>query len=148
MSVDTAAFVLADIPGLIEGAHEGVGIGDRFLGHIERCAILLHLVDATTEDPAADYITVRTELDNYGNGLEEKREIVALSKIDAVSPERLQDVRIEVEQAAGKKPIEISAATGKGVSSAMATLLQVINRTRDKEREDALVDEENTGWQP
>src|SRR5499426_4406745 len=77
-------FVLADIPGLIEGAHEGAGLGDRFLGHIERCRVLLHLVDATAEDVAGAYRTVRAELKAYGAGLEKKKEIVALSKCDAV----------------------------------------------------------------
>lgn len=77
-------FVLADIPGLIEGAHDGAGLGDRFLSHVERCRVLLHLVDVTSEDVAADYKTIRRELKAYGNGIEKKKEIVALSKCDAV----------------------------------------------------------------
>ena len=80
-------FVLADIPGLIEGAHEGAGIGDRFLGHIERCALLVHLIDATGEDPMGAYDTVRTELEAYGGGITDKREIVVLNKLDAADPE-------------------------------------------------------------
>src|SRR5512136_2727548 len=83
-------FVLADIPGLIEGAHEGHGLGDRFLGHVERCRVLLHLIDATGEHAGKDYKTVRGELAAYGAGLDEKLEIVALSKIDAVDPEHLK----------------------------------------------------------
>src|ERR1700675_2706943 len=81
--IDGREFVLADIPGLIEGAHEGAGLGDRFLGHIERCRVVLHLVDATSADVAADYKTVRRELKAYGGGIEKKKEIVALSKSDA-----------------------------------------------------------------
>ena len=78
--VDEREFVLADIPGLIEGAHEGAGLGDRFLGHVERCRVLLHLVDGTGEDAGKDYKTVRAELEAYGDGLAEKPEIVALPK--------------------------------------------------------------------
>ena len=84
------SFTLADIPGLIEGAHEGAGIGDRFLGHVERCAALLHLVDATQDDVAAAYRTVRTEMELYGGNLAEKPEVVALNKIDAVGAEELE----------------------------------------------------------
>jgi GTP-binding protein len=148
VSIDTAAFVLADIPGLIEGAHDGVGIGDRFLGHIERCAILLHLVDATTEDPVDDYKTVRHELDSYGNGLEEKREIIALNKSDAVSVERLNELQEAFAEVTGTQPLILSAATGNGVREAMATLLQVITKTRKKERDEILTPAETTGWQP
>jgi hypothetical protein len=83
--------VLADIPGLIEGAHEGAGLGDRFLGHVERCRVLLHLVDATCEHAGKAYKTVRTELDAYEGNLADKIEIVALNKIDAVTPEELKD---------------------------------------------------------
>ena len=85
--VDNREFVMADLPGLIEGAHEGVGLGDKFLGHTERCRVLLHLVDGTGEDAGADYKTVRAELEAYGQGLSDKPEIVALSKADALTPE-------------------------------------------------------------
>src|SRR6202522_701334 len=88
--IDERDFVLADIPGLIEGAHEGLGLGDRFLGHIERCRGLLHLADATGENAGADYRTIRRELAAYGGGLAEKTEIVALSKVDAETPETLK----------------------------------------------------------
>src|ERR1700691_6544882 len=90
VDVDGREFVLADIPGLIEGAHEGVGLGDRFLGHVERCRVLLHLVDATCEHAGKAYKTVRTELDAYEGDLADKIEIVALNKIDAVTPEQLK----------------------------------------------------------
>ena len=84
VAVDEAGFVLADIPGLIEGAHEGAGLGDRFLGHVERCAVLLHLIDVTDPDPAANWKTIRAELKAYGGGLADKPEIVALNKADAL----------------------------------------------------------------
>src|SRR5947208_8315332 len=88
--IDGREFVLADIPGLIAGAHEGAGLGDRFLGHVERCRVLLHLVDGTVDDAGEVYKTVRAELDAYGHGLRDKPEIVAISKCDALSPEQLQ----------------------------------------------------------
>ena len=90
-AVDGREFVMADIPGLIEGAHEGVGLGDRFLGHVERCRVLLHLVDGTYEDAGTAYKTVRTELEAYGHELADKPEIVALSKADAMTPERIAE---------------------------------------------------------
>src|SRR5205085_4647378 len=90
VAVDGREFVLADIPGLIEGAHEGAGLGDRFLGHVERCRVLLHLVDGTGEDAGQAYKTVRAELEAYGHGLTDKREIVALNKADALDPEQLK----------------------------------------------------------
>src|SRR6478736_3657889 len=89
--IDEREFVIADLPGLIEGAHEGVGLGDRFLGHTERCRVLLHLVDGTGEDPAGAYQTVRNELEAYGHGLEDKPEIVALTKADALTPEAIRE---------------------------------------------------------
>ena len=95
-------FVLADIPGLIEGAHEGAGLGTRFLGHVERCRVLLHLVDATAEDIAGAYRTVRGELKAYGGGLEKKKEIVALSKCDALDDETLAAKAAELKTAAAR----------------------------------------------
>ena len=88
--IDEREFVLADLPGLIEDAHEGVGLGDRFLGHVERCRVLLHLVDGTGEHAGKAYKTVRHELEAYGDGLADKPEIVALSKADALTPEQLK----------------------------------------------------------
>ena len=96
--IDDREFVLADLPGLIEGAHEGVGLGDRFLGHTERCRVLLHLVDGTGEDAGADYKTVRAELEAYGQGLTDKPEIVALSKVDAMTPEAIKAADREAEE--------------------------------------------------
>src|ERR687893_2019631 len=115
-------FVLADIPGLIAGAHEGAGLGDRFLGHIERCRALLHLVDATGEHAGKDYKTVRGELQAYGHGLAEKREVVALSKADAVTPEVLKEQKARLRRASGKTPLVLSAHSHIGVSEALRAL--------------------------
>ncbi len=122
---DGAEFVLADIPGLIEGAHEGAGLGARFLGHIERCGVLLHLVDGTGEDLAGAYRTLRAELEAYGGGLAGKTEILALNKIDALDDELADAQVIELAAAAGRRPEEIlriSGATGAGVPEMLRAL--------------------------
>lgn len=121
-----ARFVLADIPGLIAGAAEGAGLGVRFLGHIERCKVLLHLVDATGEDVAGAYRTVRRELKAYGHGLERKREIVALNKIDAVSPQECEARAGALARAARRKPLLVSGATGQGVRDLLFRINAVI----------------------
>src|SRR5215204_6459266 len=113
-AVDGREFVMADLPGLIEGAHEGAGLGDRFLGHIERCRVLLHLVDGTSEDVAAAYRTVRNELESYGEGLAEKPEIVALSKSDAMTKEEIQAKLKALKKAAKKTPLVLSAQSKQG----------------------------------
>src|SRR5215210_1690903 len=123
---DGREFVLADIPGLIEGAHEGAGLGDRFLGHIERCRVLLHLVDGTGEHAGESYKTVRAELDAYGHGLGDKPEIVALSKSDALTPEQIKEQKDRLKRAAKKTPLLISAVTGEGVPEALKALVEVI----------------------
>ena len=115
-------FVLADIPGLIEGAHHGAGLGDRFLGHVERCAVLLHLVDAAGGDAGAAYRTIRRELDQYGAGLAEKPEIVALSKADAVAGPDLDRQRTSLAAAAGQPVLALSALAGEGVDDSIAAL--------------------------
>src|ERR671921_1350299 len=119
-------FVLADIPGLIEGASEGAGLGDRFLGHIERCRALLHLVDATGEHAGQAYKVVRRELEAYGHGLAEKPEIVALSKADALDQESLKEQVARLKRAAKAKPYVLSAVTGEGVREALKALVEVI----------------------
>lgn len=144
--IDTSSFVLADIPGLIEGAHEGAGIGDRFLGHIERCAVILHLVDACTEDPVADYQTIRHELNSYGGGIEDKLEIVGLNKIDAADPERLEEAAKALTELTGKLPVRLSGVTGEGVDKVLAQLLHIVDARRETERE--LADTSTGGWQP
>ena len=139
-------FVLADIPGLIEGAHDGAGLGDRFLGHIERCRVLLHLVDATSEDVATDYKTVRRELKAYGNGIEKKKEIVALSKCDALDDETLAARREALKKAARKAPLILSAVSGKGVKDALFALAKEITRAHLPDEDE---DGEGAGsWQP
>jgi GTP-binding protein len=127
VQVDSREFVLADIPGLIEGAHEGSGLGDRFLGHIERCRVLLHLVDATCEHAGKAYKTVRTELEAYEHDLTDKLEIVALNKIDAVSPEHLKDQKARLKRAAKKTPMLMSGVSGQGVPDVLRTLADVIS---------------------
>src|SRR6266705_3463953 len=123
---DGREFVLADIPGLIEGAHEGSGLGDRFLGHVERCRVLLHLVDGTVEHAGVAYTTVRTELDAYDEHLADKIEIVALNKIDAVTPDELKKQKDRLKRAAKKTPLLMSGATGAGVKDALRALAEVI----------------------
>jgi GTP-binding protein len=126
VNADGREFVLADIPGLIEGAHEGAGLGDRFLGHVERCRVLLHLVDATCEHAGKAYKTVRGELEAYGGQLAEKIEIVALNKIDAVAPNELKKQRDRLKRAAKKTPLLLSGATGAGVKEALRALADEI----------------------
>jgi GTP-binding protein len=137
-------FVLADIPGLIEGAHEGHGLGDRFLGHVERCRVLIHLVDGTCEHAGKAYKTVRTEIEAYGNGLDEKPEIVALSKIDALDPETLNTQADRLKRAAKKKPLLLSAVSGEGVPEALTAALVVIDEAR--KAEGAVLEEQE--WRP
>ena len=108
-------FVMADIPGLIEGAHEGAGLGTRFLGHVERCAVLIHLIDGTVADPAADYRVVRTELEQYGHGLVDKPEVICLNKVDALDEATIAQARSRLEHAAGAGVFAISAASGAGI---------------------------------
>jgi GTP-binding protein len=127
-------FVLADIPGLIEGAHEGAGIGDRFLGHVERTAVLLHLVDATGEDPIEAYETVREEIEAYGAGLEDKPEVLALSKADAVPKDELKKKARALKKVAGVAPLIVSAATGEGVQEVLHALVRKIEAVRAAEK--------------
>jgi len=126
VNADGREFVLADIPGLIEGAHDGAGLGDRFLGHIERCRVLLHLVDATCDHAGKAYKTVRRELEAYDAKLADKIELVALNKIDAVGPEELKKQKDRLKRAARKTPLLISGATGAGVKEALRALADVI----------------------
>ena len=130
VSVDTASFVLADIPGLIEGAHEGVGLGDRFLGHVERCACLLHLIHASQDDPVEAWNIVRGEIEAYAEELADKPELIVFSKADIVEPEELKKKRKAFEKATGQVPLVISAATGQGVHVAMGKLLEMIRADR------------------
>ena len=128
----TEEFVLADIPGLIEGAAEGAGLGTRFLGHVERCAVLLHLVDGTQPDPAGAWRTVREELESYGQGLVAKPEIVALNKDDAMTPQARASRLKALERAVGHEVHLISGATGEGVPAVLRALAQAIQRDRTR----------------
>jgi GTP-binding protein len=139
--IDDRDFVLADIPGLIEGAHEGTGLGDRFLGHIERCRVLLHLVDAAGDNAGAAYRTIRRELAAYGAGLSEKTEVVALSKVDAVDEETLRKQKDRLKRAqrefgpaiaeGGRRtpPLELSAVSGRGVVELLRAAAAAIDVT-------------------
>ncbi|MDX8478366.1 GTPase ObgE [Mesorhizobium sp. VK24D] len=129
--IDGREFVLADIPGLIEGAHEGVGIGDRFLGHVERTRVLLHLVSALEENPGKAYKTVRAELEAYGHGLTDKVEIVALSQIDILDADARKKKAASLKRAAGRAPMLLSAATGEGVEAVLRALMAVVAEARD-----------------
>ncbi len=139
-------FVLADIPGLIEGASEGAGVGIRFLGHVERTKVLLHLVDATEEDVGTAYRTVRRELKAYGAELDRKKEIVALTKCDAVDAETLQERAEALKKAAKKKPLLVSAVSGFGMKEALFALTREI--TRAKREEGAEAADKDKPWRP
>jgi GTP-binding protein len=126
-------FILADIPGLIEGAHEGAGIGDRFLGHIERCRVLLHLVDGTEADVAEAYRIVRTELIAYGGGLDEKPEVVALNKCDALTPEDIAEKLEALREATGGEVLPLSGVSQVGLRDVLGRLFGHIRTAREAE---------------
>lgn len=140
------SFVLADIPGLIEGAHEGAGVGDRFLGHVERCAALLHLVDGTGDDVAEAYETVRKELSAYGRGLDQKPEIVALNKIDALDGGAIGEKGRALESVADKPARRISGVSGAGIPEVL-TALQTLADDARKNAQTRSADEK-AGWAP
>ena len=117
-------FVLADIPGLIEGAAEGAGIGDRFLGHVERTRILLHLIDAAGENPGSAWRTVRDEMVRYGAGLDDKTEIIALSRCDLAGAKQLKKAKQSLAKAGAPEPVAISAATGDGVEALLDRIIE------------------------
>jgi len=133
--VDQQEFVLADIPGLIEGAHEGAGLGARFLGHVERCGVLLHLIDGTQDDVVGAWRTVRGELDAYGNELAQKREIVALNKVDALDEASISEKRAVLAEATGTEILSLSGVAGIGVDAALHAMLGEIELRREAETE-------------
>lgn len=141
VAVEDRTFVLADIPGLIEGASEGAGLGTRFLGHVERCPVLLHLVDGTGDDVTAAYETVMTELQAYGGGLAEKHQIVALNKIDALDADMIEERRAELAAASGQDVHVISGVAGIGVRDLTFALEKVILADRVREQQGDAVDE-------
>lgn len=128
-------FVIADIPGLIEGAHEGHGLGDRFLGHVERSRILLHLIDGTADDVVASYRTIRNELEAYGGNLADKLEVIGLNKADALLDEEIDEKKAALEAASGAEVMVLSGATGQGVQKVLYRLLTVIKESKEDEPE-------------
>jgi len=141
-------FVLADIPGLIEGAHEGRGIGTRFLGHVERTRVLLHLIDGTQEDVQAAYRTIRRELKLYGGGLADKPEVVCLNKADALTDEELAEKKTKLRRTTKKPVFVLSGATGQGVPEVLFELLKHIDSARDAEGEAARETAYKARYQP
>ena len=125
------SFVIADIPGLIEGAHEGHGLGDRFLGHVERTSVLLHLIDATQDDVVLAYKTIQNELKQYGGGLAKKPQIIALTKMDAIGEELALDQARILEEATGQKPLVISSVSYSNIDSVLYKLADIIKANRN-----------------
>ncbi|MBX9976799.1 MAG: GTPase ObgE, partial [Alphaproteobacteria bacterium] len=124
-------FVIADLPGLIEDAHLGVGLGTRFLGHAERCSVLLHMIDATEEDVVHSYTTIRHELTSYGEGLDQKPEVIALNKCDSLLEEEIEEKKKALEDLTGQKVYTISAVAGHGVKDVLGVLLQYIKKENE-----------------
>ncbi len=138
--VDEYELVIADIPGLIEGAHEGAGLGTRFLGHVEMCGVLLHLVDGTAEDVAQSYRIIRGELESYGGGLKDKTEIVALNKCDALTEEEIAKKLLILNKVSGAKALRLSSVAGLGVEKTLRFMNAVNCEDKaDKVIEDRLV---------
>ena len=144
VGVDEREFVLADLPGLIEGAHEGVGLGDRFLGHIERCKVILHLIDGTSENVVEDWRVIRGELTSYGNGLAEKPEILALSKCDALNADEINDKiaelnaarKTQTSQAILPQIYALSSVSGQSVRIVLQSLAATIEAAKLSEAAD------------
>ncbi|APH55007.1 GTP-binding protein CgtA [Granulibacter bethesdensis] len=127
-------FVLADIPGLIEGAHEGAGLGDRFLGHVERCAVLIHLIDGAAGDVVKAWRTVREEMEGYGGGLTEKPEIIVLNKCDGMTPREASARRSALAKASGQTVTVISGVTGEGVQPLLRQVMTYVAQSREERR--------------
>lgn len=144
VGIDNTEFVVADIPGLIEGAHEGRGIGDRFLGHVERCAVLLHLVDGTSETVVEDYETIISELEAYGGELATKPRITALNKVDALDPEERDEKRAALETAVGGPVMMMSGVSREGLNE----VLRAVRAEIDDDRVRMKPAEEEKPWQP
>ena len=145
VGIDESEFVVADIPGLIAGAHEGKGIGDRFLGHVERCSVLLHLVDATAEDPVADYKTIINELEMYGGDLAVKPRVTALNKIDALDEDQRDEIAKALEEAVGGPVLRQSGVSREGLQETLRVLRGIIDETKIAQ-EDA--EKEPEAWRP
>lgn len=145
VGIDGAEFVIADIPGLIEGAHEGRGIGDRFLGHVERCAVLLHLVDGTAEDVVVDYQTIVHELEAYGGDLATKPRVTALNKIDALDEEERAEKAAALQAATGFPVLQLSGVSGEGLPEVLRTVRRRIEGARQAE---AAGEKDAETWRP
>ena len=139
-------FVLADIPGLIEGAVEGAGVGDRFLGHVERTEVLLHLVDAAGDDPVEAWRVVRGELEGYGGGLADKSEVIALSRADLIDDDRLTALKAELKEATGVTPVPVSAPLGEGVEALLDAVIHRLGTVNEAKEEAAAADDRP--WSP
>ena len=146
VGVDNVEFVIADIPGLIEGAHEGRGIGDRFLGHVERCAVLLHLVDGTSETVVEDYQTIIHELEAYGGDLAHKPRITVLNKIDALDIDQLAERRDALAKASGGKVMTMSGVAKQGTTEVLRALRAQIDEDRLRQKKSA--EEDDQPWHP
>jgi len=144
VGVDDTEFVMADIPGLIEGAHEGRGIGDRFLGHVERCSVLLHLVDGTSEDVATDYRTIIHELEAYGGELASKPRVTALNKIDALDDDERAERKAALEAVAGPVMM-MSGVSREGLTEVLRAVRSQIDSDRLRVRK---AGEEDQPWRP
>ncbi|WP_172329839.1 GTPase ObgE [Mangrovicoccus sp. HB161399] len=145
VGIDNAEFVMADIPGLIEGAHEGRGLGDLFLGHVERCAVLLHLIDGTSETVAEDYETIITELEMYGGDLARKPRVTALNKVDSLDDEERAEKLAELRDAVGGPVFAMSGVTGEGLQDVLRAVRAQIDDDRLRERKSK---EEPEKWRP
>ena len=152
-------FVIADLPGLIEGAADGAGLGHQFLGHAERCAAILHLVAGTSDDPVADYLTIRKELETYDESFQDKLEVVALSKCDSLAADRIEALQDELEAACGQRPFPISSVAQQGLKPVLAALYKHVEERRaaeqaqraEKERQAKIASgeiEDVKGWSP
>lgn len=146
--VDQREFVVADIPGLIEGAHEGLGLGDRFLGHVERCATIFHVIDATGEDVVDAYQTIRRELKAYGAGLAEKHEIIGLNKCDALDDELVELLTAELRKVTKSPIMALSGATGQGTEGVLRALLKDVDESRAIEKAALTTKEDQPDWSP
>ena len=138
-------FVIADIPGLIEGASEGAGLGTRFLGHVERCKVLIHLVDGTQEDVAEAYAQIRHELEAYGEGLADKPEVLALNKVDALDPGTRAERLAALAEASGVRPLQVSGVSGEGVTEMLRAALA---RIRPPRGDDDPIEAGDAPWRP
>ena len=145
VGIDEAEFVMADIPGLIEGAHQGMGLGDRFLGHVERCAVLLHLIDGTSDDIVGDYKSIINELQEYGGALADKPRITALNKVDALDDVERARKHNDLVAASGGKVLQVSGVSGEGVTKALRAVRAAVMR-RDATKTGAAA--EAGAWHP